>query len=270
MICLFTASSSFAAVVINEVLYDPQGTDTGNEWVELYNTGDVIVSLDGWALQKDNNEVWSDSTTAVAASLSGAIGPKSFYLISDSTAAPLSLGNASSKAEGIRLLDASSPSAFTVEDTLVYGTPDEDGLGAEGGTGGEAPAVKSGSSLARVSDGRDTQNNAADFLEDPTPTPGAANDPAGVARLDEAGSISYPNPFLPARHASVTFTTPERVLGPLSEIRIYNAAGELVRSLKQSTWDGRNDDGDAVASGLYYYVLETGRGKARGKVTLIR
>ena len=37
---LFILKTSIVAqVVINEVLYDPTGSDTGNEWIELYNSG---------------------------------------------------------------------------------------------------------------------------------------------------------------------------------------------------------------------------------------
>jgi len=39
-----------AQVVINEVLYDPTGLDTGNEWVELYNSGGAIESLTNFCL----------------------------------------------------------------------------------------------------------------------------------------------------------------------------------------------------------------------------
>ena len=37
-------------VVINEVEANPSGTDTGNEWVELYNTGTTAVNISGWSI----------------------------------------------------------------------------------------------------------------------------------------------------------------------------------------------------------------------------
>ena len=37
-------------VVINGILVDPLGTDTGEEWVELYNPTPLSVSLTGWIL----------------------------------------------------------------------------------------------------------------------------------------------------------------------------------------------------------------------------
>ena len=46
------SAPSAARVVINEVLYDPDGAadPAAAEWVELYNAGDAPVSLAGWSL----------------------------------------------------------------------------------------------------------------------------------------------------------------------------------------------------------------------------
>lgn len=263
-----------AAVVINEVVYNPEGSDAGFEWIELYNDGASAVSLAGWALQPDLNAPWADVTSSTL-TLSGAIPAGGFFLIESSetaTALPaglvlpgLSLSNGSSKADGFRLLDASGGEV----DRLVYGEPDEDRIGAEGGFGNEARAAAEGASLARIAGGRDRDNNKADFFEDATPTPAAENDPMGQVA---AQCLSVPNPFLPAIQPLVTFTTPESLLTqPFHEVRIYTVAGELIRTLPQAfQWDGRNEHGDLVTTGLYHFVLETEGGKRRGKVTVIR
>jgi len=47
----FSATRLARGVVINEVLYDPTGTDTNKEWVELYSTGLYPVNLDGFQIQ---------------------------------------------------------------------------------------------------------------------------------------------------------------------------------------------------------------------------
>ncbi len=39
--------ASAADVSISEIMYDPAGTDTGHEWIEIYNSGSS-VSLSGW------------------------------------------------------------------------------------------------------------------------------------------------------------------------------------------------------------------------------
>ena len=36
---------AYAGVVINEIMYDVEGTDTGREWIEVYNDSDAPVDL---------------------------------------------------------------------------------------------------------------------------------------------------------------------------------------------------------------------------------
>ncbi|RIK69508.1 flagellar hook capping protein, partial [candidate division KSB1 bacterium] len=64
-----------------------------------------------------------------------------------------------------------------------------------------------------------------------------------------------------------------------SAVKIFSASGELVRSFAreqvpgaQVIWDGRDNDGKLVPSGVYFfmaYIEETGVSKA-GKVAVIR
>ena len=50
IILLTVVSAARAQVHISQVLYDPQGTQTGGEFVLLENKGDSIVQIGGWAL----------------------------------------------------------------------------------------------------------------------------------------------------------------------------------------------------------------------------
>jgi hypothetical protein len=63
----------FGAVVINEVLYDPAGEDTGKEYIRLYNNDNSSFDLTGYQL----NATSGDYYTFPAFSL----GPKSFVTI---------------------------------------------------------------------------------------------------------------------------------------------------------------------------------------------
>lgn len=47
---LFVHASS---VSVSEVIFDPAGTDTGLEWVEIYNGSDAAINLFGWQLYPD-------------------------------------------------------------------------------------------------------------------------------------------------------------------------------------------------------------------------
>jgi len=70
---------------------------------------------------------------------------------------------------------------------------------------------------------------------------------------------NYPNPFNP--QTTIAFSVKER--GPGS-LKIYSVAGELVRTLANEefgagphtkVWDGRDDAGQTVSSGVYFYRL---------------
>jgi hypothetical protein len=73
---------------------------------------------------------------------------------------------------------------------------------------------------------------------------------------------NYPNPFNPA--TTIVCEAPE---SRQVSLQVYNVQGQRVRSLldgkvaagrHQMIWDGTNDLGDKVASGIYFYVLKTG------------
>jgi hypothetical protein len=84
----------------------------------------------------------------------------------------------------------------------------------------------------------------------------------------------HPNPFVGA--TTVLFSVPQE---GRAVVRVYDVSGRLVRTLDDSLrepgphevrWNGRNGDGDAVASGVYFVRLEAaGHSKTR-KVVLLR
>jgi hypothetical protein len=85
---------------------------------------------------------------------------------------------------------------------------------------------------------------------------------------------SYPNPFNPK-------TTIQYVLPAEGAIRLYlyDTSGQVIRRLveKEQTvgihavvWDGRDDAGRNVASGVYLSRLETSTNTATGKLLLVR
>jgi N-acetylmuramoyl-L-alanine amidase len=85
---------------------------------------------------------------------------------------------------------------------------------------------------------------------------------------------NYPNPFNPETTISYRLTRPGEVV-----LRIFNVRGQLVRTLVHETqpagqyslrWDSRDDDGQAVASGVYLCHLQVGRRTQHRKMTLMR
>ena len=74
-------------------------------------------------------------------------------------------------------------------------------------------------------------------------------------------SQNYPNPFNPVTTIRYSLTTPSPVT-----VRVYNIAGQLVRTLVEEMmpagkhsvdWDATDESGAAVSSGIYFYKIET-------------
>jgi ligand-binding sensor domain-containing protein len=84
----------------------------------------------------------------------------------------------------------------------------------------------------------------------------------GLPTEDLDAVVAFPNPFvIESNDDRLNFN----VAGN-ARLRIFTVSGELVVDLPRPVWDGRNDSGDPVASGVYLFVLtdedgETGRGK---------
>jgi hypothetical protein len=84
---------------------------------------------------------------------------------------------------------------------------------------------------------------------------------------------AYPNPFNP--YTNLSFTLPSALAYKLS---IYNVAGQLVRSyegmgvagLNMITWDGRDNAGSDVSSGVYFFKVNAGPNKATAKMVLMK
>lgn len=88
-------------------------------------------------------------------------------------------------------------------------------------------------------------------------------------------SISiYPNPFNP--DTTISFYLQEHGLVNLS---IYNMRGELVKKLvdneeksgiQKIKWDGKDEYGKPVSSGMYYFKISTGKYSSTKKMVLLK
>ena len=85
---------------------------------------------------------------------------------------------------------------------------------------------------------------------------------------------NYPNPFNPS--TTIEFRLPEASQVSLT---IYNVLGQQVRALVAGVkpsgthtieWDGRDDNGSTVQSGMYFYRLQTPSYTDSRKMTLLK
>ncbi len=96
---------------------------------------------------------------------------------------------------------------------------------------------------------------------------------AGVATTFELKQ-NYPNPFNPSTTINFRLPSDERVV-----LKVYNSRGQLVKSLidrnyasgtHSVSWDGTNDRGRSVASGVYIYRIKAGKYTKSVKMNLVR
>jgi len=89
--------------------------------------------------------------------------------------------------------------------------------------------------------------------------------------VEPGNSFAYPNPFNPNKGIPITIALPESLGSDGLQIRIFTLAGERVKTLTDTNeWNGRNNDGNTVASGLYVYFAKTKGGQVKGKLTVLK
>jgi hypothetical protein len=90
---------------------------------------------------------------------------------------------------------------------------------------------------------------------------------------------NYPNPFNPetwipyrlAREAEVAITIYDTKGTPVRRLILGNqAAGHYAERGKAAYWDGRNADGEAVASGIYIYQFRAGDYAASRRMVIVK
>ncbi len=94
-------------------------------------------------------------------------------------------------------------------------------------------------------------------------------------------SQNYPNPFNPSTTIPFQVYGSQFIVhGPIhTTFKIYNILGDLVRTLMdekkmpgnyQVVWDGRDDKGEKVSSGIYFYRLEAGGYSETKRMILVK
>lgn len=87
-------------------------------------------------------------------------------------------------------------------------------------------------------------------------------------------SQNYPNPFNPLTTIAFTVDPPGHV-----SLKVYDVTGRLLRVLVDGhrdaqhyevSWDGRDDRGREMASGIYFYRLKTGGHTQTRKAVLMK
>ena len=163
-----------AAVTVNEFMTGVTGAAT-NEFVEIVNSGSASADISGWKLVYRSAAGTSDVVLATVPD-GTTLAAGAFYLFGGAAyaggpAADQSYSTsiaATGGGVGIRAGDGTLVDSVgwgTATNALVEGSP----------TAAPPTSAAPGTSAGRSPDGDDTNNNAADFVLDDSPTPKAAN-----------------------------------------------------------------------------------------------
>ncbi len=163
-------------IMVTGVLYDPEGADSGYEWIELYNPVNDSISLEDYHIEMGNGANQNDWTIIWEGGTGQSISSNGYFLIGEKDVVPVpddisSLGIQNGP-DGIRLKNNG-----TIIGTIGWG----DHIYPEYYEGSPAVLASSGSALIRVNNNsegtvlyQDTGNNSADFYEEQNPLPHTA------------------------------------------------------------------------------------------------
>jgi spore coat protein H len=257
----YTIGLEKPSIVINEIMSANKSVITDevgefDDWIELYNNGNDTVNIGGMYLTDNllNPSKWKIPNESMP--------PGEFLLIwtdGDENQGPFHTNfKLSRNGEQIGLFDIDDNANMPI-DFLIFLSQNDD------------------ESYGRYPDGNEKWSV---FFKT---TPGKPNEI--TSRVDEkitkdnseiqfALYQNYPNPFNPT--TNINYQIPQNTEVTL---RIYNLLGQLIITLvdeKQMSgsysilWDGRNDNGQPVASGIYMCKIHTQNFVKTKKMTLIR
>ncbi|MFC1537853.1 CotH kinase family protein [Candidatus Latescibacterota bacterium] len=260
-------------VVINEINYNSSDDVNPGDWIELYNITENNVDISGWTF-KDEDDAHAFEIPANTVLLPYAY----IVLCSEETLFQSVFPDVSrhigsfgfglnAAGEVLRLYDADSE----LIDWVVYDDSEPWPVEPDG----------SGATLSLINAEVDNihSNNWLSSLGNGTP--GWINDIANVVDEDKSEKPlvfslgqNYPNPFNPA--TTIPFSIPE---AGFIELTIYNISGQKIRELVAGTkfagvysviWDGCDDHGTPVSSGILIYRLKTKDNVVSKRMLLIK
>ncbi|HTR18393.1 MAG TPA: lamin tail domain-containing protein [Candidatus Paceibacterota bacterium] len=166
-------SFAFAQVVINEVMYNPKGSDSGREWIELYNEGQSDVTMVGGSGK--NSWRISDSSNHTITDPAGGTGrgsltiPAGGYLVIASDPNEFISGEYAGSAGG------GASGAYSVAKASISLNNTGATLSLLDGTGTTVDSVSYTSAQGGNDDGSSLQRQADGSWIAALPTPGQAN-----------------------------------------------------------------------------------------------
>jgi hypothetical protein len=175
-------------------------------------------------------------------------------------------------------LGAPLEAAPGIPQTVTFVYPSADGKNVD--AGGGFPVRARTLAVYRLNEPKSLWVRLPSSFVDPASRRVSASAPglgvfALVGQMDTnvEAAFAYPVPFRPRRgDSTITF-------GDLSQratVRIFSASGRWVKTLEETdgdgelVWDVKDEDGDSLPSGVYFFLVESSAEKKRGKLVIVR
>ncbi len=174
-----TIVSTLDYLIFSEVLYNTPGSDSEEEWIEIYNPTPNSVDLTGYAIE-DNTLTYTFS--------SGVIEPHDTFVIAKDSFGFNNLQGCDPDLDGLTLSLGNSGDVLYLMDSTGYET---DMVAWEGYISGWDIIANEGESIARLDFNTDT-DSVSDWEVMPTPMPHPFGDPCGAATTTTiTGACNY-------------------------------------------------------------------------------
>ncbi|EGM79334.1 endonuclease I [Rheinheimera sp. A13L] len=233
----FYCSSSFASLLITEVLYDAPNNDATEEFVELYNNSCTAINLQGYSLQ-DNGGSFN---------LSGTVAPRSYFLVAKNTAAMQALYGVTPHLSGLTLAFGNNGDYVR----LKNGSTEIDAVGWENGLSGWSINAVDKS----ISRNKTTDNN---LVSDWVVSSNYGNPGSGVFTATCGGGGSEPVINQPTYYAAAAGKTGSELKTALNSI----LRGHLRLTYSQ-VWDALSYTDEDVNNTNNVILLYAGRSQAK-------
>ena len=268
LVANFEESQAGQELVINEIMYHSSDGNDSEDWVEIYNPGSSSINMSGFVLKDDDDThsfIFPDETS---------IEPESFLVVAkelvkfnavypgtDSVIGDLGFG-LSGNSDKVRLYNADG----LLLDSLTYDDEAPWPVDADG-SGYSLELIDAQSDNALASNWRASTH----ALGSPGLENGLSVSKESEVDIPETITLfqNYPNPFNPS--TNITFEIPAQQHVSIS---VYSISGQRIATLTDAPyaagkyslrWNASNN-----ASGIYFYVLETGGKSFSKKMTLIK
>lgn len=236
-----------AAILITEVMYNPDGSDSGNEWIELYNAGSETVTLtagsSGWKINDGSNHNLVDPADGDGRG-SLVVAPGAVFVIASNPSQFM----------------ASHAGSYTVIKSAISLPNSSATLSFLNNAGGVQDTVSYESSLGAADDGNSLHRSGNTFVAG-SPTPGTMTEsPPSTVQQQTTSTVESQSAVVQASAASGSVVPTMSVeieysgfayvgVGTLFEAQAYSANGTPLISGVRYVWnfgDGSTAEGKRV------------------------